>query len=92
MIVTTRPTLVAAAAAVVIVPVTDTGHPGRQVTVRNMSTTNVVELGAPGFAAGSGFELAVSATVQLQLQLGELLAASAAAAGGAALQVLVVGA
>lgn len=92
MIVTTRPTLAAAAAPVVIVPALDSGHPGRHVTVRNMSGTNVVELGAPGFAAGAGFELAVNGTVQLPLQLGELLAASAAGAGGAVLHVLVVGA
>lgn len=90
MIVTSRPTV--GAAATVIVDAADSGHPGRHVTVRNSSGTNDAELGGPGFAAGAGYLLPAGATITLTLQQHDQLAASAAGVGGAVLHVLVTGA
>lgn len=88
MIRATRPAL--PTTATVIVDATDSRHPGRQVTVHNLSGTNEAELGGPGFAAGAGYVLNPGQTLQLTLQAGDELAASSAL--GATLHVLVTGA
>lgn len=90
MIVAKRVALAAGAAAVELVSADDSGHPGRHVTIRNTDATNVAQLGGPGFAAGSGYELPTGGVVQLQLQRGD--AVHALSALGATLHVLVAGA